>query len=64
MPQTAPPISQNRSDSGLRVEKRLSSMSGIFPRRTLLALAVVAAVLLGLLLWTAIAPDRLLFSLA
>lgn len=36
----------------------------IFPRRTIFVLAFMAAVLLGLLLWTAIVPDSLLFALA
>lgn len=36
--------------------------SDVFPRRTLVALTIFAIILLGLLLWTAIAPDSLLFS--
>ena len=66
MSETAGSISQNPSESPARLEEDLPSLgtgSEIFPRRTLFALALVAAVLLGLLLWTAIAPDNLLFSL-
>ncbi|MFP4031020.1 MAG: hypothetical protein ACLFRG_17300 [Desulfococcaceae bacterium] len=43
---------------GIRTE------SEIFPGRTLIALSIMVAVLFGLLLWTILAPDNLLFSLA
>ncbi len=67
MSESASSIPPNRSEAAAREAERppsLGTESEVFPRRTLLTLAVIAVVLLGLLLWTAIAPDRLLFSLA
>jgi hypothetical protein len=66
-PSTANPLKANPAGSVDRVSKGPvipASESDVFPRRTLVALTIFAAILLGLLLWTAIAPDSLLFSLS
>lgn len=47
-----------------REPEAIRTESEIFPRRTLIALSVMAAVLLGLLLCAILAPANLLFSLA
>jgi hypothetical protein len=52
-------VAELSPESGL-----IRTESEIFPRRTLITLSIMVAVLLGLLLWTILAPDKLLFSLA
>lgn len=52
------------SDSMKNTSASLMVESEILHRRTLFALAFMAAVLLALLFWTAIVPDSLFFALA